>query len=68
MSVTTIEGIVKNGQIVLPKEFKLPESALVYVVVPQNEVFKRIVSPKLADKSDAKIFEKRTEIDIDDEI
>lgn len=68
MSVTTVEGIVKDGQIVLPKEFKLPESAKVYVVVPQNEVFKRIASPKLADKTNAKIFEKHIEADIDDEI
>ncbi len=68
MSETTIEGIVKNGQIILPKEFKLPESTRVYVVVPQDDVRKRVFSPKLANKADSKIFEKKVEADIDDEI
>jgi hypothetical protein len=30
MQVTTIQGIVKNGQIQLPENVKLPEMAKVY--------------------------------------
>ena len=34
MQVITIEGIIKNGQIQLTEDVKLPELAKVYVVVP----------------------------------
>lgn len=34
MHVTAIEGVVRNGQIQLTEDVKLPESARVYVVVP----------------------------------
>jgi hypothetical protein len=52
MSVTTLEGVVKNGQIVLPDGSSLPESARVYVLVPDEQPRSpRIWSPRLADKS-----------------
>ncbi len=64
MQVTTIEGIVKNGQIHLTEEVKLPESAKVYVVVPALEKKRvRIMSPRLVNKSDAKRFVKTVEDD-----
>ena len=68
MQVTTIEGIVKNGQIQLTEDFKLPELATVYVVIPKALETKRIMSPKLVDKKDAGLFRKKVEIDIDDEV
>lgn len=44
------EGIVKNGQIQLDGNVKLPESAKVYVVIPGQSAapILRIHSPKLA--------------------
>lgn len=52
MSVTTIEGTVKNGQIILSEDFKLPESARVYILVPDEQPRSpRVWSPRLADKS-----------------
>jgi hypothetical protein len=52
MSVTTIEGTVKNGQIVLSEDFTLPESARVYILVPDEQLRSpRVWSPRLADKS-----------------
>ncbi len=68
MQVTTIQGIVKNGQIQLPKDTKLPEMAKVYVVIPPTETVKKIMSPRLVNKADAKDFEKIVEVDVDDEV
>jgi hypothetical protein len=69
MSVTTIEGVVKDGKIVLPKDLKLPESARVYVVVPEIETrTARIMSPRLADPSRIKDFEREVTDIGDDEI
>lgn len=52
MQVTTVEGIVKNGQIHLTEEIKLPEMAKVYVVVPNLErKTAKIMSPRLVDKT-----------------
>ena len=34
MSVTTIEGVIENGQVRLPEGVMLPERKIVYVVVP----------------------------------
>jgi hypothetical protein len=50
MSVTTLEGIVEDGQIRLLGNVELPERARVYVVIPGLEVqpVGRIVSPRLA--------------------
>ena len=59
MSVTTIEGVVKNGKIVLSEDFCLPESAKVYVIVPSLPVgTARIMSPRLVDKSKLKDFDR----------
>lgn len=37
MSIATYQGTVKNGQIKLSIEVKLPENATVYVVIPEAE-------------------------------
>lgn len=37
MTVTTFQGVVENGQIRLANDVRLPESATVYVVVPNAE-------------------------------
>ena len=34
MSVATFQGVMENGQVRLPSDVRLPESATVYVVVP----------------------------------
>ena len=68
MQITTIQGIVKNGQIHLSEDVKLPEMAKVYVVIPPTENVKRIMSPRLANKADAKKFVKTVEVDVDDEL
>ena len=68
MQVTTIEGIVKNGQIQLSEDVKLPESARVYVVVPNFQSgTARIMSPRVVDKSKLKDFEREIiEVDKDE--
>ncbi len=67
MQVTTIEGIVKNGQIQLSEDVKLPELAKVYVVVPNMErKTAKIMSPRLVDKSKLKDFEREI-IEIEDD-
>ncbi len=69
MQVTTIQGIVKDGQIYLSEDVKLPEAATVYVVVPNLEKrTARIMSPRLANKADANRFVKTIEEDVDDEL
>ena len=66
MQITTIQGIVKNGQIHLTEDVKLPEATTVYVVVPNLEKTARIMSPHFADKADAKRFVKTVEEDVDE--
>ena len=68
MQVITIQGIVKNGQIHLTEDVELPEMTKVYVVIPPTENSKKIMSPRLANKSDTKRFVKRIEANVDDEI
>ena len=65
MPLTAIQGIVENGQIRLPENIPLPEKALVYVIFPELPQIpvKRIRSPRLADKSRAKLYEKLVEPD-----
>ncbi len=67
MSVTTLEGFVKNGQIVVPDGSTLPESARVYILVPDDQPRSpRIWSPRLADRS--KLDELKLEVsDLDNE-
>lgn len=67
MQVTTIEGVVKDGQIHLTEDIKLPEATKVYVVVPNlEERTARIMSPRLVDKSKLKEFEREI-IEIEDD-
>ena len=69
MQITTIQGTVRNGQIHLSEDVRLPEAATVYVVVPNLENrTASVVSPRLANKADAKRFVKTIEADTDDEI
>jgi len=68
MQVTTIQGIFKNGQIHLSEDVKLPEMTQVYVVIPPTQNIKKIMSPRLASKDDAKRFVKTVEEDVDDEL
>ena len=58
MSVVTYEGVVENGQIRLKGDVRLPESAHVYVLVPeaQAEPVPHIISPRLVDPRDASRF------------
>lgn len=68
MHLTTIQGIVKNGQIQLSEDVTLPELSKVFVVIPPDENVKRVMSPRLVNKADAKFFVKTVEDDIDGEI
>jgi hypothetical protein len=38
MEVTTFQGVVENGKIELGESVKLPEKAIVYVVVPSLKI------------------------------
>jgi hypothetical protein len=68
MQITTIEGIVKDGQILLSENVHLPESTKVYVLVPDVDRQRaRIMSPRLVDKEKMKDFEREI-IEIDAEI
>ena len=60
MNVATFEGVVENGQIRLPTNFRLPDKTRVYVVVPDLEVkpVAHIFSPRLVHPEQAKDFEK----------
>lgn len=69
MQITTIQGIVKNGQIHLSEDVKLPEAATVYVVVPNLQTkTAKIMSPRFVNKADAERFVKTIEEDVDDEV
>ena len=68
MQVTTIQGIVKNGQIHLSEDIELPEMTKVYVIIPPSQHVKKIMSPRLANKDEAKKFVKTIEVDVDDEL
>jgi len=59
VSVVTYEGVVENGQIRLKGDVRLPESAQVYVLVPeaQAQPVPHIASPRLVDPRDASRFE-----------
>lgn len=60
MRVTTLEGIVENGQIRLPAAVRLPERAKVYVIIPDVEVqtIAYIGSPRLVHPEQAADFRK----------
>ena len=57
MSVMTLEGIVKNGQVRLVDRATLPDDTKVYVVVPESPHRPPgIWSPRLADRRQAAEF------------
>jgi len=60
MGVTTVEGVVENGQIRLPAAVRLPERTKVYVVIPDVEVqtVAYIGSPRLVHPEQAVDFMK----------
>lgn len=60
MGVTTVEGVVENGQIRLPAAIRLPERTKVYVVIPDVEVqtLAYIGSPRLVHPEQAADFTK----------
>jgi hypothetical protein len=61
VNISTIEGIVQNGQIRLLGDVTLPENAKVYVVVPNLEAAPpaRIFSPRLVHPEQASDFAKQ---------
>jgi len=63
MSVTTIQGVIENGRVVLPEDVNLPEKKVVYVVIPDfdEKPSKRILSPRLVNGEQAKDFIKKVE-------
>ena len=63
MSVTTIQGVIENGQVVLTEAVSLPEKKVVYVVIPDfdEKPAKRILSPRLVNGEQAKDFVKKVE-------
>jgi hypothetical protein len=60
MKVTTLPGIVENGQIRLAANVRLPEKATVYVVIPGVEITSTayIGSPRLVHPEQATDFKK----------
>ena len=57
MEVMTVQGIVENGQIRLPANVRLPENAIVYVVIPGAQSPQvACVSPRLAHPEQAADF------------
>ena len=60
MKVTTLPGIVENGQIRLADNVRLPEKATVYVVIPGVEIstVAFVASPRLAHPEQAADFQK----------
>jgi hypothetical protein len=61
MGVTTIQGVIENGHVVLSEPIDLQENKVVYVVIPNFESPKRILSPRLADKNQAVDFIKEVD-------
>jgi hypothetical protein len=60
MGVTTVEGVVENGQIRLPATVRLPERTKVYVIIPDVDVqaVAYIGSPRLVHPEQAADFQK----------
>ena len=60
MKVTTLEGKVENGQIVLAGNVHLPEKLKVFVIIPDMEVIQTpyIGSPRLLHPEQAADFRK----------
>jgi hypothetical protein len=63
MKITTLQGIVENGQIRLADNVRLPENTTVYVVVPGVEISAvvHLSSPRLVHPEQAADFKKAVE-------
>ena len=48
MQVTTIQGVIENGQVKLSEAIQIPEKSIVYVVVPDVQPSRvvRVMSPR----------------------
>lgn len=59
MSVTTLRGIIENGQVRLPEEVVLPERQSVYVLVPDAIAtsIRSVPGVRLTNPDDAAKFE-----------
>ena len=67
MQVTTIEGIVENGKILLTEQITLPEMTRVLVVIPDFEKkAAKIMSPRLVNPEKINDFEREI-IEIEDD-
>jgi hypothetical protein len=68
MKVTTLSGIVENGQIRLADNVRLPEKATVYVVIPGVEIpsVAYLGSPRLVHPEQAADFKKEVIEEIQD--
>ena len=60
MTLTAIEGVVRNGQIRLSEQVALPENTRVYVIVAEasGAALPAIRTPRLADPRQAGDFRK----------
>lgn len=63
MSVTTLEGIIQDGKVVISNEVSLRESSRVYVVIPDETLPQRVFSPRLVHPEDALRINKLVEDD-----
>jgi hypothetical protein len=63
MGITTIQGVIENGQIKLNEPINFTEKKIVYVIIPDfdGKTVKQVLSPRLADGKQAKDFIKKVE-------
>jgi len=68
MAISTFEGVVKDGQIRLRDDVRLPENTHVYVVIPDLESSPRarVRSPRLVHPQQASDFVKQVVEAVDD--
>lgn len=68
MKITTLPGIIENGQVRLADDVRLPEKTLVYVVIPGVEIPRVpcMTSPRLAHREQAADFRKEVVEDVED--
>ncbi|MEK6303621.1 MAG: hypothetical protein AABO41_23195 [Acidobacteriota bacterium] len=68
MKVTTLEGVIENGQVRLTSDVRLPEKTKVYVVIPDLEAANvaNVRSPRLAHTEQIGDFEKEVVPEMDD--
>jgi ribosomal protein L21 len=64
MALTTYEGVVEKGKVRLKTGVRLPENAVVYVIVPEQTKKKKVVhirTPRLARRKQAGHFNMKVE-------